>query len=142
MLTKAIKYVDYNGETKTKNFYFNLSETELTKMNLTAKGGMKEVIKEMINSDDNKRIVELFEEIVLGAYGEKSADGEAFMKSDAIREKFKCHPAYDVLFIQLLEGGEKTMGEFINAVIPQRIAEGVKDVDREAMLKEIIPSVD
>lgn len=142
MYVKAIKYVDYNGDTKTKNFYFNLTKTELAKMNLSAEGGMKEVIKKMINEDDNKKIVELFEQIVLGAYGEKSADGESFLKSDEIRQRFQCHPAYDALFMELLEGGEKSIAEFINAVVPTDISSKITDADRQEIMKEIVPSVE
>lgn len=142
MLVKAIKYVDYNGDTKTKNFYFNLTKTELAKLNLSADGGMKEVIKKMINEDDNKKIVDLFEKIVLGAYGEKSADGEAFLKSDEIRQRFQCHPAYDQLFMELLEGGEKSIAEFINAVVPQDISSKITDADRQEIMKEIVPTVE
>lgn len=142
MYVKAIKYVDYNGDTKTKNFYFNLTKTELAKMNLSAEGGMKEVIKKMINEDDNKKIVELFEQIVLGAYGEKSADGESFLKSEEIRQRFQCHPAYDALFMELLEGGEKSIAEFINAVVPTDISSKITDADRQEIMKEIVPSVE
>ena len=142
MLVKAIKYTDYNGDEKVKNFYFNLTKTELAKMNLTAEGGMKETIKAMINESDNKKIVDLFEQIVLGAYGEKSPDGESFLKSDEIRNRFQCHPAYDALFMELLEGGEKSIGDFINAVVPNDISSKITAEDREQIMKDIVPSVE
>ena len=141
MLTKAITYVDYNGNKKTKNFYFNLTRTELAKMELTNKAGMLETIKQMINSDDREEIINLFEKIVLGAYGEKSADGEEFLKSDAIREKFVNHPAYDVLFMELISS-DKSMSDFINAVVPSDIAESAKDNKKsinDVMGYEVIP---
>ena len=142
MFIKAIKYTDYNGETKTKNFYFNYSVSELTKMNLLADGGMKEWIKKMVNEDDNRKIVKFFEDFVLGAYGEKSADGEEFLKNDDVRERFKSHPAYDALFMELIAGGDKAMSDFFNAVIPQDISSKITDADREEAKKELIPSVD
>lgn len=141
MLTKAITYVDYNGNKKTKNFYFNLTRTELAKMELTNKAGMLETIKKMINSDDREEIINLFEKIVLGAYGEKSADGEEFLKSDAIREKFVNHPAYDVLFMELISS-ESNMADFINAIVPTEIAESAKKNDKtlnDIMGYEVIP---
>lgn len=130
MYGKTIKYTDYNGEEKTKTFYFNFTRTELAKMNLYEKGGMKEVIKKMVNEDDNKKIIDLFESLVLGAYGEKGVDGESFLKSDDIRERFKCHPAYDELFIQLISGGEEAIADFINHVVPDEISENIKKVDK------------
>lgn len=142
MFIKPIKYVDFNGTEKTKNFYFNYSVSELTKMNLLADGGMKEWIKKMINEDDNRKIVNFFEDFVLGAYGEKSADGESFIKNDDIREKFKNHPAYDALFMELIAGGDKAMADFFNAVIPNDIASKITEADKEEAKKELFPTVD
>lgn len=141
MLVKAIKYTDYNGETKTKNFYFNLTKTEITRLQL-GNGNLKETLKKMVNESDNKKILEFFESIVLGAYGEKSADGEEFIKSDEIRQKFQCHPAYDELFMQLISGGEQAMAEFINAILPRDFAEELSKQDKEALRKELLPTAE
>ena len=141
MLTKTISYTDYNGNKKTKNFYFNLTRTELAKMELTSKSGMEATIKQMVNEDDREKIIELFEKIVLGSYGEKSADGEEFLKSPEIVAKFTAHPAYDVLFMELISS-EKAMADFINAVVPQDIAEATKDNKKslnELMGYEVVP---
>lgn len=137
MYAKTIKYTDYNGDEKTKTFYFNLTKTELARMNLVEKGGMKEIIRKMVNEEDNRKIIELFESIVLGSYGEKSADGESFVKNDEIREKFQCHPAYDELFIQLISGGETAIADFINKVVPADVAKNITEADR-AEIQELI----
>lgn len=136
MYVKAIKYEDYNGETKTKNFYFNLTKTEIARIQL-GDTNLKETLKKMVNETDSKRILEFFESILLSAYGEKSADGEEFLKSDEIRNRFMCHPAYDVLFMELIQGGEKAMSDFINAVIPRDFAEELAKQDKEAIKKEL-----
>ena len=141
MLTKAITYTDFNGNKKTKNFYFNLTKTELAKMELTNKAGMEETIKQMINEDDREKIIALFEGIVLGAVGEKSADGERFEKSDEIRAAFQQHPAYDILFMELISSS-KAMSDFINAVIPADVSENAKNNKRnlnDVMGYEVIP---
>ena len=142
MLTKAITYTDYNGNKKTKNFYFNLTKTELAKMELTNKAGMLETIKQMINSDDREEIIGLFEKIVLGSVGEKSADGEHFIKNEKIKEDFINHPAYDVLFMELISSSE-SMASFINAIVPIDVAEAAKNNDQtlnDIMGYDIIPA--
>jgi len=141
MYTKTITYENYNGEKRTKNFYFNLTRTELAKMELTNKAGMEATIKQMVNEDDRAKIIELFEKIVLGAYGEKSSDGEEFLKSPEIVAKFVAHPAYDVLFMELISS-DKAMADFINAIIPQDLAGQVKDNKKslnDIMGYEVIP---
>lgn len=141
MLTKAITYTDYNGNKKTKNFYFNLTRTELAKMELTNKAGMEETIKQMINEDDREKIIDLFETLVLGSVGEKSADGERFEKSDKIRQDFINHPAYDILFMELISDS-KSMADFINAILPSDIAEAAKGNTKtinDIMGYEVVP---
>lgn len=122
MLTKTIKYKDWNGVEKVKNFYFNLSKSELAEMDLVEKAGIEQTIKKMINEDDRENIVKLFKGLVLKAYGVKSADGERFEKSDEIRAAFEQHPAYDILFMELISS-EKSMADFINAVVPADVSE-------------------
>ena len=89
----------------------------------------------------DEKIIELFESIVLGAIGEKSADGEYFNKSEEIRERFVNHPAYDILFMELISSS-KSMSDFINAVVPADIAEAAeknKKSINEVMGYEVVP---
>lgn len=135
MLAKAITYVDYNGNKKTKNFYFNLSRSEIAKMHLYEDGGLDQKIKKMVESGSNREVFNYFEDFVLSCYGEKSADGEEFIKNEEVREKFRNHPAYDVLFMEFIEGGDKAMSDFINAVVPRDMADQMKNADPEALNK-------
>lgn len=141
MLTKAITYTNYNGEKRTKNFYFNLTATELAKMELLEKAGMENKIKRIIDTDDREEIMKLLDEIILGSVGEKSADGEEFIKNAEVRERFKSHPAYDVLFMELLNS--EAMAAFINAVMPQSLVEEAKKAPQRSlndiMGYEVIP---
>lgn len=135
MYQKAITYEDYNGVKKTKNFYFNLTRSEIAKMHLMTDSGLDQMIKKMIESGSNKEIFTYFDNFVLSCYGEKSADGEEFIKNEEIREKFRNHPAYDVLFMEFIEGGDKAMSDFINAVIPRDMQDAMKSSDPEALNK-------
>lgn len=138
MLTKTITYENYNGEKKTKNFYFHFSNMELGRMEVEYEGGIRGHIKKIIETNDNKEIFKIFEEIVLSAYGERSADGEEFLKSPEIKNRFKCHPAYDVLMLEIINGGEKAMADFINAVVPKEISKQFVNVDVRKEAKDLV----
>lgn len=138
MLMKAITYEDFNGEKKTKNFYFHLSKFELTKMQYQEDGGIQNYLKKMIESNDTKEIFNFFEKFVLACYGERSADGEEFLKTDEIRRKFQCHPAYDVLMMEFISGGDKAMADFINAVVPKDVAEHISKADLKTESEKLI----
>lgn len=126
MLKKTISYTDYNGNEKKKDFYFNLSKSELYKLNFSEKGGLENYVKKLYNEEDGKAIINTFQEIILMAYGEKSADGEHFMKiaSDGHRlgDDFAQTPAFDELFMELATDADKGAA-FINGVVPKNISD-------------------
>ena len=53
MIKKTITYKDFNGNENTDTFYFNLSEAELSMMEVKFKGGLSNYIKEAVDAGDN-----------------------------------------------------------------------------------------
>lgn len=121
MLKKTITYEDFNGEERTEDFYFNLTEAELMEMNLSTYGGLDKVIEKIINTQDTPKIVSMFKDIVLRSYGEKSNDGKRFIKSDEIREGFAQTNAYSNLFMSLATDADEASA-FINGIVPKNIS--------------------
>ena len=80
MLKKTITYTDYDGVERTEDFYFNLSKAEIMEMDFSATGGMEKMIKKIVNTKDTKAMIEIFKDIILKSYGEKSSDGRRFIK--------------------------------------------------------------
>lgn len=118
MLKKTITYEDYDGNVRTEDFYFNLSKAEITEMELSMEGGMRTYIQKIIAAKSQLELVKLFKEIVMKAYGRKSADGRLFMKNDAIRAEFEAHPAYSMIYMDLVTDEAKASA-FVNGIIPQ-----------------------
>ncbi len=125
MFKKTMTYVDYNGNERTEDFFFDLSEAEIVDKELTTEGGVGELIKKMINTSDYQGLVLLFKEFVLLCYGEKSADGRYFLKEDErgykLANKFKQTRAYSDLFMQLASDDIAAV-EFIKGVLPSAMA--------------------
>lgn len=80
MLKKTITYKDYNGVERTEDFWFNLNETEITEMELGVHGGYTAMVNKIIATKDFPTLIKIFKDLVLAAYGEKSADGRMFTK--------------------------------------------------------------
>lgn len=117
MFTKTITYIDYDGNKRTEDFLFNLSKAEIIRMEFSETGGMEKMINKIIAEQDNKKLMNLFENIILEAYGEKSADGKRFIKSEELSTNFKQTEAYSELLVELLSN-EAAATEFINKIIP------------------------
>lgn len=120
MLKKTINYVDYNGVERKEDFYFNLSKAEVTEMELSVDGGLSQMIEQLVNAKDNKQIIALFKEIILKAYGEKSADGRRFIKSKELSEAFSQTEAYSELFVELALNEEEA-ANFIKGILPANL---------------------
>lgn len=120
MLKKTITYVDYNGTQRTEDFYFNLSKAEVAEMEMSVEGGFSKMLEELVASKDNVRIVELFKQMVLKSYGEKSADGRRFVKSPEISEAFAQTEAYSEIFMELALN-EEAAAAFVNGIMPANL---------------------
>lgn len=121
MLKKSIKYTDYNGVERSEDFYFNLSKAELMEMEMSTAGGLAEMITKIVAAQDQPAIIKLFKELILKAYGEKSADGKRFIKSDELAAAFSQTEAYSELFMELSTDSDKA-AEFVNKIIPADLA--------------------
>lgn len=122
MLVKRIPYTDYNGNTREEDFYFNLNKGEIFNLQFGTEGGLDKAIQKIIQTEDTPKIVKLFQDIILNAYGVKSDDGIRFIKSEKLREEFKQTEAYSELLMELVSD-EKKAADFINALMPKDLAE-------------------
>ena len=87
-------------------------------MELSVDGGLAEMINIRVAAQDGKQIIALFKDIILRAYGEKSPDGERFIKSQELRDAFAQTEAYSDLFMELATDS-KAAADFVNGIIPQ-----------------------
>lgn len=123
MLTETIKYTDYNGVEREEKFLFNLSKAELMEMEMSTTGGLAESIEKIVEVKDAPSIIKMFKELILKAYGEKSADGKRFIKvKDGVRlcDAFAETEAYSQLFMKLATDAEAA-SKFIQGIIPNDI---------------------
>lgn len=121
MLRKTITYTDYNGTERTENFYFNLTKAELMEMELGTTGGFTEMVQNIVNAKDAPALIKIFKDLVLKAYGVKSADGKRFIKSDEIAAEFAQTEAYSILFMELATD-DKAASEFVNGIVPADVS--------------------
>ena len=117
MLKKTMTYTDYDGNQRTEDFYFNLSKAEVADMEMSTAGGLDKMINRIIAEQDGKRIIELFKDLVLRAYGKKSDDGKRFIKTKELSEEFSQTEAYSDLFMELATDAEAAAA-FVNGIVP------------------------
>ena len=126
MLKKTIKYTNYNGIEMEGDFYFNLTKPELIEMEASPAGGLETTINKIVQEKDNAKLIQMFKDLVLKAYGVKSDDGRRFMKTkpDGSRyaDDFKETEAYSQIFMELATDADAA-AKFVNGIVPADLAQ-------------------
>lgn len=117
MYVKPITYTDFNGVTRSEKFYFNFTKAELIEMDATEVGGLSQKLNDMVDSKDTVEIFKRMKQIVLAAYGKKSADGRTFEKSAEISKQFEQSEAYSELIMEFISNAS-SFNDFLKGVMP------------------------
>jgi hypothetical protein len=129
MIKKTITYSDFNGNERTEDFYFNLTKAEITKMELSTKGGLAEMIQRIVAAQDTPAIIEVFEDLIKRAYGVKTPDGRGFIKRADDLEAFMATEAYSQLFMELATDADAA-ANFVNGVVPADMAKAAAEASK------------
>lgn len=141
MLKKTITYTDYNGKTRTEDFWFHLTEAELTMYNMSHDGGMEARLKRIISTEKASEIMEVFEDILKRSYGVKSDDGRRFIKNDEVYNEFRETEAYSKIFMELCTNA-KAAAEFAEGIMPRELAEEAKKAMKKNPEAVKLPTAD
>lgn len=122
MLKKTITYRNLDGDELTEDFYFNLSLSEITRMELVEDGSLGEKLKRIVAQGKGREIIETFEWLLETAYGVRSENGKYFKKSPELFKEFQYSDAYSVLFLELVTNAGAA-SEFVKGIMPADIEE-------------------
>jgi hypothetical protein len=137
MIKKTITYKDLDGNLLTGDFWFNLREDEIAKMELRQAGGsLTDYLKQIVADKNGDAIITTFEKILATSFGLRNADNIAFDKSPAISSHFMCTDAYSVLFMELVTDA-KTGAEFIVGLVPPELQ---GKMDQPVLPPELVPA--
>lgn len=141
MYAKEIKFEDYNGNERTETHYFGLSKTELSRLSVSYNGGFDKYLEKLTAEQDPQKLMEMFEKIILMAYGEKGDDGVSFIKFDddgrKLSNKFKQTAAYDALFMELITDTDALI-KFVTKILPKDMQQAANEQDiKGQVMKQI-----
>ena len=139
MYKKTVKYTDYNGIEREEDFYFSLSEAELTEMQVSTPGGYNSMIDRITKTKDVSGLVSVVKDLVIKSFGVKSDDGRRFIKKPELVEEFMETPAYSNFYMSLISD-EKEMAAFINNIIPSNLMAKMNNIKNENSTVTTLPS--
>lgn len=151
MFKKTMKFDDLDGNEVTQTFYFNYKKKEVAELlefgavQQFAEPGKKYMpLEEMMEKlttpreeqglsqqENNQQAYNIFQALILDAFGKKGEDNVTFEKSWELRRYFESHVAFDDMIFEFL-GNEKLAAEFVESCLPPRLVAKAK----EEMAKE------
>lgn len=124
MIKKSIKYRDFNGDEQVEEHYFNISKAEAIELEASEEQGMGNVLVQMTETRDRGSMVAFFKRFILMSYGQKSADGRSFIKTDEngrrLSDAFVQTAAYDALFWEVTNDNVAGAA-FIKGILPAEL---------------------
>ncbi len=128
MLKKTMTTVDFGGTTRTEDYYFNLTESEILEMQLNTEGGLAAMAKRIMDAKSQLELVALFKTLICKSYGVLSPDGRKFIKNQAVLDDFMATQAYSDLYMELAQNAEKA-ADFFNNILPESVRKLVEEKD-------------
>lgn len=137
MLKKTVTYEDWNGVTRTEDFYFNLTRTECAELEygLVPGKSLSDSFQVFVESKDMGKIIQTMKDLVLKAYGVKSDDGRRFIKNDEVRTAFLESPVFDEIYMELATDSDKAADFLIN-IMPKQAIENLGPNPKKSLLEE------
>lgn len=131
MVKKTFTYVDFDGETRTEEHFFNLNKAELVKFLTTSDGYTIDKLMLRLSQENNGlKAMEIFEDLIHKSYGRKSLDGRKFEKSEELWLDFKESEPYSMLFMELI-GDAAAAAKFIKELLPNDISLEIDKILKE-----------
>lgn len=136
MLKKTITYIDFDGNNRTEDLYFNMTRNELIEFSFglpdlkenvsdkITKQDAEELGAKMVEKMGGEGMYKFVKDLIFKAYGIKSEDGRRFIKNEALSIEFTQTMAYDELLMDIFSSNEKA-NEFLNGIIPPQLANQV-----------------
>lgn len=147
MVTKRIKYHDYDGKEREDDFYFHMTQIEMNKINSdpSLPGGIEESVNRAVRNNDSGEMLRIIDLLISRSYGAKLPDG-SFVKRTAtgmpLYEMFVNTEAYDNLLTDLISGGENAIGDFLLGCMPVNAQEKIREeIARRQAAGEDVPKL-
>lgn len=127
MISKPIKYHDYDGDEREDVFYFSLNQTQMALLNAQFPGGLENYAKRVAQDKNADEMFRVIHTLVKAAYGERIGNGftKKAPNGQDLSDFFVNTEAYDNLMTELLTSEENLMG-FLSGCLNKDAEERVR----------------
>ena len=130
MISKTIKYVDYNGVEKEGTYWFNMSRADLMDLETSDEEGWTNKVRKLIAEQRGREAYKIIEQFIKDSYGVKTPDG-GFDKDPKYLKEFRNSEAYSELIWGFVENPD-SFASFIEGIVGSvKKSVDMIDIDKE-----------
>lgn len=147
MFKKTMKFDDLNGNETEATFYFNFTKKEAAELlefgylaqfppaDPERRRPLEEQLERLktpvsesglSQAENNMQAYEIFQDLILDAYGEKGQDNVTFVKNERTRDYLKSHVAFVEMIFEFL-AKPQLGGEFVENCLPPKLVAAAKE---------------
>lgn len=145
MFKKTMKFDDLDGNEVTQTFYFNYNKKEVAELlefgelsqfpsekpRLPLEQQLKRLTTSVEESglsevENSRQAYDIFQNLILDAYGERGEDNVTFVKNEKTRNYFKSHVAFVEMIFEFLEN-PKLASQFIENCLPAKFVQEARE---------------
>jgi hypothetical protein len=131
MYKEKLTFTNFNDEEVTETLRFNLSEIELMDLVKDDPTFSQSYFKTLIDNGDAYEMFRFVRKILALSYGELSNDGNTFMKSPEIMDRFLHSAAYDALINKIAGSSDvDVLKNMLMGIFPAKFATAVQGLDK------------
>lgn len=124
-----VKQPDGSPQMEEAVFYFNFTMADVADLQTRFPGGMAGMLAQVFDTKDERGAYETFSMLLLEGIGER--DGVLHIKNEQVQARFKAHPAYNIMFEELLSNEGLGIIEYLKASMPAEFAKMVASEERK-----------
>jgi hypothetical protein len=140
MYKKEVTYTDFEDNTRVETCLFNLSEAELTDLQLGPKDGLAEYMQSVMADIDNRReeVLDFIKKIILKAYGVRREIGGKvlFTKTEDDKLLFQYGGAFDAVYMDFLRNPQEIY-TFMTAAAPAQYRARLQKAQQDGTLPTV-----
>lgn len=110
-------------------FYFNFTMADVADLQTRFPGGMAGMLAQVFDTKDERGAYETFSMLLLEGIGDR--DGVLHIKNEQVQARFKAHPAFNIMFEELLSNEGLGIIEYLKRAMPSEFAKMVEAEERK-----------
>jgi hypothetical protein len=135
MLKKTIKFVNFEGDEVTQDFYFNLTKAELVELASELPNfDIEAYLTRLAETNDQKAMLAFLKGLIARSYGKR--DENEFVKSVNQTSTFLASEAYSELLFEMAENLDMAVS-FFNGVMPQSMMKEISTEEVKQKAREL-----